>query len=123
MLAAGELVEHGGVGGDDQVARGLIAAGEDLHVPRAAGVADVDRVGQDAGGDPAFVHLGAQAAKPVGAHGLYVDLTRRGLTVEAAGRARSAAALFMPIEEGHSLKVPLIQQKAKRHARPGAPAR
>jgi len=60
----------------------LVARREHLHVAGPGGVADVDGVAQDTGGDAARRHLGTDAAQPVGADRRQIDLADARVTVE-----------------------------------------
>ena len=61
------------VGRYEQIARRRVSLREHLHIPGAGGVADVDRVRQDDGGDVALCHLLAQPAKAISSNGCEID--------------------------------------------------
>ena len=100
MQRAGELVEHDrAVEGDEEVPR-RIPGGEDLHIAGTAGVADVDRVGQQDGCDVARCHLRSKSGEPAGAQRDLVDRRVEHRENLALGRPKSPERLSVDDERG-----------------------
>jgi hypothetical protein len=100
MRGAGELEQDRPVRGHQQIPRGRVALAEDLHVPGSGGVADIDRIREQDGGDAARLHLCAEARLPVAAHRGKVDplAFRRAVEKREVGQI---GAVGMPVERGH----------------------
>ena len=73
VLAPGELEQDRTVPGEYEIAGRGVAGREDLHVPAAAGISNVDGIAEDDGADAPGGHLGAHALLPVAAHCSEID--------------------------------------------------
>jgi len=125
MHAAGELEEnHRALDRQEQIAR-RVALMEHLHVARAGGVAHVDGIEQQTGGDVAPGHLVLYAAQAIGAHRGVVDaavsVCLSDVGQQIAVERWRVAALAVPVQF-HLRKTltELAQASARRAANTGA---
>ena len=100
MQATREFKEDRTIFGNQKVSRRSISHGENLHIPRAGCVTDIDRIGQDHSTDPALGHFTANAPQPIQANLCQVDAFAFGGTVQQRD-TRKVAALCMPVKICH----------------------
>ena len=100
VKTAGELEKDRAVRGEQQVARRRIAHAEHLHVARAGGIADVDRIAEDDGIDAVFRHLLANPAQAIEPDRPQIDTLALRRPIQKCD-VGEVAPLGMPVEIRH----------------------